>query len=77
MTLEASLARLEEIAVEIRKDDVTITRQSELYAEGTALADECEKALGALRHDVRMIDLATGEEKPAPELEIGQAAVPA
>lgn len=55
MTFEQTLARLEEIAVALDRDDLPLEKALELFEEGIARLREASAALGAAEGKVRTL----------------------
>ena len=73
MSLEESMARLEEIAVELESEKLPLDKSVKLYEEGVKLASKCATELESAKRkikilqqgkdgEIELVDMSLGEE---------------
>ncbi len=55
ISFESASKRLEEIALELEKENISLERSLELYEEGVVLVKECKKLLDAAERKVALL----------------------
>ena len=61
-SLEALMTRIDEIAAQLGRDDVSLEQSLELYEEGVSLIRICNEKLGAAERKIKMLKMSAGGE---------------
>ena len=67
MTFEEALARLEELAAELERGNITLEQSLKYYEEGAALAAFCNEQLRSAQQRVTELSLNIAEAEEASE----------
>ena len=72
-SLEALMKRIDEIAKQLGREEITLEQSLALYEEGIALIRVCNEKLGAAERKIKMLKMSEGGEIEETEVsELGE-----